>query len=83
MMDPKMAIHVLQCGGWWDSLPDDISDADMDPLQDALDAAIDALEKERRKYTCPMCNHEWWEDRDATDYPNYCPGCGEELRKEG
>ena len=52
-------------------------------INQAIDAAIEALEKERRKYTCPMCNHEWWEDRDASDYPNYCPGCGEELRKEG
>lgn len=53
MMDPKMAIHVLQCGSWWDSLLDDISDADMNPLQAALDAAIDALEKECQKIHLP------------------------------
>lgn len=82
MMTPKEAIHILQCGGWWDSLPDDISDADMNLLQDALDTAIEALEKEQRKHICPVCNHEWLEDRDASDYPNYCPGCGNELRKE-
>lgn len=58
MMDPKMAIHVLQCGSWWDSLLDDISDADMNPLQDALDAAIDALEKECQKYICPIYHQQ-------------------------
>lgn len=44
---------------------------------------LDVMPLEYRKYICPKCNHAWREDCDATDYPNYCPGCGEELRKEG
>lgn len=39
-------------------------------------------EPEYRGYTCPNCHHTWLEDRDATDYPGYCPGCGEPLHKE-
>ncbi|MCM0708678.1 hypothetical protein NBH08_27900 [Faecalicatena sp. BF-R-105] len=47
MMNSKEAIHVLECGGWWDYLSDDMSDADMNPLQDALDAAIVALKEKK------------------------------------
>lgn len=42
-MTRKEAAHVLECGSWWDCLPDDTSDADMNPLQDALDVALDVL----------------------------------------
>ena len=42
-MTRKEAAHVLECGAWWDHLSDDMSDADMNPLQDALDVAFDAL----------------------------------------
>lgn len=45
-------------------------------------AAICTLQVEMRRYTCPHCRHEWLENCDATDYPNYCPACGEPLRKE-
>ena len=38
-------------------------------------------EPEYREYTCPNCHHTWLEDRDATDYPEYCPGCGEPLNR--
>ena len=31
-----------------------------------------------RKYCCHDCGYEWYEDADATDYPNYCPSCGKE-----
>ena len=31
-----------------------------------------------RKYCCHGCGYEWYEDADATDYPNYCPSCGKE-----
>lgn len=34
---------------------------------------------EIRPYECRQCGHCWYEDCDATDYPEYCPGCGEEL----
>lgn len=36
---------------------------------------------EYRKHVCPNCYHTWLEDRDALDYPEYCPGCGEPLHK--
>lgn len=42
-MTRKEAAHVLECGAWWDHLPDDMSDADINPLQDALDVALAAL----------------------------------------
>ena len=38
-------------------------------------------EVEYREYICPNCYHTWQEDRDASDYPNYCPGCGETLNR--
>lgn len=37
-------------------------------------------EPEYREYACPYCSHTWLEDRDASDYPNYCPVCGAALR---
>ena len=40
-----------------------------------------AGEAEYREYVCPSCYHTWLEDRDASDYPEYCPGCGEPLHK--
>lgn len=42
-MTRKEAAHVLECGAWWDYLPDDMSDADINPLHDALDVALAAL----------------------------------------
>lgn len=49
---------------------------------EAMLAAIDTSQMEVRRHTCPDCGHRWLEDCDATDYPNYCPGCGEPLREE-
>jgi len=46
------------------------------------DSIEEATEVEYRRHTCPHCQHEWLEDRDASDYPNYCPACGEPLGKE-
>lgn len=40
---PKEAIHALEDGKWWDYLSDDMSDEAMNTLQDAIDAAINAL----------------------------------------
>lgn len=34
---------------------------------------------ELRMYECLRCGHHWYEDCDASDYPEYCPGCGGEL----
>ena len=41
----------------------------------------EALTLEYREYRGAECGHEWMEDCDATAYPNYCPGCGNELRR--
>lgn len=43
-MDIKETIIVLGRGGWWDELSPDISEADMEPLQEALDIVLDTLE---------------------------------------
>lgn len=43
------------------------------------ESAILGDNKELRPYECLRCGHYWYEDCDASDYPNYCPGCGGEL----
>lgn len=42
-----------------------------------------AEDVELRQYRCLRCNHVWYEDCDASDYPDYCPGCGESLCRGG
>lgn len=42
-----------------------------------------AEDVELRQYRCLRCNHVWYEDCDAPDYPDYCPGCGESLCRGG
>ena len=60
-MTRKEATRILQNGSWWDCLPDDMSDADMNPLQDALDVALSALRPITREQVekvwkgCPEC----------------------------
>ncbi len=49
---------------------------------DAIPTLTPPNEPEYREYTCPNCHHTWLEDRDASDYPEYCPGCGDPLHKE-
>lgn len=44
-MTNEKAVEVLQNGGWWDELSPDMSDADEEPLHEALDAAIAALKR--------------------------------------
>ena len=36
-------------------------------------------ERETRHHDCPFCGKQWREYCDDDNYPNYCPGCGEEL----
>lgn len=43
---------------------------------------LDVTPVEYRRHTCPHRKHEWLEDCDASDYPNYCPDCGKPLRDE-
>lgn len=62
-MTRKEATHILQNGSWWDCLPDDMSDADMNPLQDALDVALEALRPITREQVEKVWSGEWeWFD---------------------
>ena len=42
----------------------------------------DEEERDTALYQCKDCGYEWLEYRDSSDYPNYCPHCGFELRAE-
>ena len=55
----KEATHILQNGLWWDYLPDDMSDADMNPLQDALDVALKAIRPITREQVEKVWRGEW------------------------
>ena len=50
----KRALDVLTCGAWWDNIPDDVSDADMNPLYDAITTVQDTLE---RLTYCSECKY--------------------------
>jgi len=39
--------------------------------------------RETRNHNCPFCGKQWLEYCDDDNYPDYCPGCGEELREPG
>lgn len=48
-MEKKEAVWILENGAWWDSLPDDMSDADKTPLLAAIDIAIAALKMPEKR----------------------------------
>lgn len=76
----KLSFHLMQCGMM---MPIEwiIENGEGSELQQAFRIALDALDAiEYREYSCPDCRHTWLEDRDASDYPEYCPGCGAALR---
>lgn len=50
----KWALDVLNTGAWWDNIPDDASDAEIQPLCDAIDTVQDTLE---RLTHCGECVH--------------------------
>ena len=50
----KWALDVLTCGAWWDNIPDDVSDADMNPLYDAIGTVNYVLE---RLTYCSECKY--------------------------
>lgn len=94
-MTTEEAIKILGSGSWWDYLNDEMSDADFDPLDEALDKAIAALraqqEVERNKALtlgkyevtemCPHCDNEITMiwDVQNSGHKAYCPVCGERL----
>ena len=56
-MTREEAIFTLENGAWWDSLNDDMSDADKNPLFDALDMAISALRAQQEQGSgCAECS---------------------------
>ena len=69
-MTRKEATRILQNGSWWDCLPDDMSDADMNPLQDALDVALEAL----RPITREQVEKVWEGECDCSN-PKACCTC--------
>ena len=50
----KWALDVLNSGAWWGNIPDDVSDAGMNPLYEAIDTVNDTLE---RLTYCSECKH--------------------------
>lgn len=78
----KLSFHLMQCGMM---MPMEWirENGEGSELQQAFRMALDALGAiEYREYSCHNCGHTWMEDRDASDYPDYCPGCGEPLGRE-
>ena len=50
----KWALDVLNSGAWRDNIPDDVSDADMNPLYDAITTVNGTLE---RLTYCSECKY--------------------------
>lgn len=69
-MTIEEAIWTMENGAWWDSLNDDMSDADKNPLFDALDMAISALRAKREQES----NEPKW-----ISVNEMLPRCGERV----
>ena len=50
----KWALDVLNSGAWWGNIPDDVSDAGMNPLYEAIDTVNDVL---KRLTYCSECKY--------------------------
>lgn len=50
----KWALDVLNSGAWWDNISNDASDADMNPLHDAITTVNGTLE---RLTYCSECKY--------------------------
>ena len=50
----KWALDVLTFGAWWDNIPDDASDAEIQPLCDAIGTVQNTLE---RLTYCSECKY--------------------------
>ena len=50
----EWALYVLNNGAWWDDIDDDASDADMNPLYEAIDTVNDVL---KRLTYCSECKY--------------------------
>ena len=58
----------------------EIHQADFNNKEDAI-LFIAALQgyRETRHNDCPFCDKPWREYCDDDNYPNYCPGCGNDF----
>lgn len=80
-MTTEEAIKTLEDGAWWDSLPQDMSDADMNPLQDALDTAIAALRAQQKEAEkgCEQCSGVLYRQTDSGKIVPLEQYCGEKI----
>ena len=53
-MTREEAIRTLNFGAWWDNLNPEMSDADSEPLFEALDMAISALKQQQEQESKPL-----------------------------
>ena len=68
----KWALDVLNSGAWWDNIPDDASDADMNPLYDAITDAITAMNGMLKRLTyCSECKYFKQKSRTFGDCERY------------
>lgn len=78
-MSKQEAIWTLENGAWWDSLPDDISDAEKNPLLAAIDTAVAALRSEPNPLDNSKCAAEWLEYTGADKGFHYCSHCKQQA----
>lgn len=71
----KWALDVLNNGAWWDDIDDDASDADMNPLYDAIDTVNNTLERLTFCGECVYFNR-------ITDTLGTCERCTEGTKTE-
>lgn len=77
----KLSLHLMQCGALM-PLEWVRENGEESELMEAFRLALNALSTEYREYSCSDCGHTWLEDRDASDYPEYCPECGHLLHPQ-
>lgn len=70
-MTREEAIRTLNFGAWWDNLNPEMSDADSEPLFEALDMATSALRAQQEQESKPL--NGWISAKDRL------PPCGDRV----
>lgn len=70
-MTREEAIRTLNFGAWWDNLDPEMSDADSEPLFEALGMAISALRAQQEQESKPL--NGWISVKDRL------PRCGDKV----
>lgn len=65
----KWALDVLEAGAWWDNIPDDASDAEIEPLDDAITTVHETLE---RLTYCSECKYFMQKNSVFGECGRYC-----------